>query len=92
MHREVVDGPYRIVVNADRKFDPLDPAHVVGYTVRAMVDRIDRRPVQGSMLTERSDEMVPLHGDHFLTVDAALEHGEAWGRHCIAQWRGSNRH
>lgn len=94
MHREILDEPYRIVVSADCKYDPQEPPRVVGYTVQAIVDRIDGIPVQGAMSNLDSDNMAPLHGAHFETVDAALEHGEAWGRHCIAQWRetGADHH
>lgn len=92
MHREITDAPYRIVINADPKYDPRAPAKVVGYGVRATIDRTDRQPVHGTFLNEHSGEMAPLHGDHFPTVDSALDHGEAWGRHCIAQWRESGAH
>jgi hypothetical protein len=92
MHREILDQPYRIVVNAEQKYNPRSAGDVMGYSVRVTIDRVDRKPVQGALLTEHSDEMAPLHGDHFKTVEAALDHGEAWGRHCIAQWGDLGAH
>ncbi|PQV51019.1 hypothetical protein [Paraburkholderia sp. BL21I4N1] len=92
MHRDATDAPYHISINAVPKYNPSAPAEVIGYSVRVTVARTDRKPVQGTFLNEHSDDMVPLHGDRFLTIGEALDHGEAWGRHCIAQWREAGAH
>lgn len=79
MHRDIEVGDYLLAITLDRLFDPVASDKVVGYTVRVIVSRPDRRPVRGQMLTETSG-ILPENGEPIPTVEDALNYGEAWGR------------
>jgi hypothetical protein len=80
LHRDVSVGPYHLAINAVQKYDKADAARIVGYNVRVMISRPDKKPVQGAFLMENSEEMTATNGRPYPSVSDALDAGEAWGR------------
>ena len=87
MHKELEVGDYLLAISAVQKDDSADAASVIGFNVRVIVTRLDRRPIHGAVLTEDSGEMTGGRGP-FPTAGDAIAHGEAWGRHFVARVLG----
>ncbi|BBP95915.1 hypothetical protein BSFA1_10440 [Burkholderia sp. SFA1] len=62
MHRVIDSPPYRIVVNASKRFRDGSPDDIEGYVAQAVIDRPDGKPVYKNFLRFQVKEG-PIHGD-----------------------------